>query len=217
MLVFASCKRTSAARPVPWLEIERRRPLIDVPHIMTLGRPEHIIRRRDGSSWQEIIRTPLAPMLTSMSSGEAVLIQTVTGSMVVRAGTDRVQPLPPLCASATVAPNGMNIVCAECKDPGPRVARCSHAEIVEFNPEGKATVHWNRRIDSAEPCGLATIDRIVFREDDSTEVLALECRDTCRVVSVREWQVIGEKPGICAFQDHELSALHLRRGRPPTD
>lgn len=214
--MFASCNRSSFKHPVSWLEVERRIPLIDIPHVVRVGEPEYVIRRRAGDKWQELVRSKLAPTVSELSSGDAILVQTMGGAVIVRADVAHVIRLPSRsCDSAVVAPDGTKIVCAECNQPGPGFARCSRFEFFEYDAQGRAIAQWEH-VDDSRECGVATNSSVVFTEQVD-DVIALECHGACRLLGAKDWKLLTTKPGICTFDDLELSALNLRRARASFD
>jgi hypothetical protein len=87
----AACDRTR--KVTPWLEYERRRPVIDIPHVLTSRPYTEIVRVRLGGQWREVLRSEglsgfheLDP--TALDDGRAVLVRRTGSSLIFREGVE---------------------------------------------------------------------------------------------------------------------------------
>jgi hypothetical protein len=215
-LLLASCTSTRTLRPEPWLELERRQPRIDAPHLLRYGEKEDALRVQMQGGWNELVRTEGTLDVTMLASHAALIRQLgFDWVAVVRPDAPKPVSLPAAsCLFADVSPDGREIVCAACADPGPGFERCMRLEVLTYDTRGTEMSHLERELRADERCHLGPLMHVLFTSELKS-VLAVECRRECRLVSLPDWEPIAEVPGLCKFDDAQLSRMRLHRGRAP--
>ena len=215
-VLLSACSGKSVEYPTTWLEIETRHPYIDIPHVLRIGRDTSAtIRRKYREQWQEVDTGGGVTIVTVLSSGAVLLSQPSRFVRIVRADQESAVSLPTdLCSSPVVSPGGDEIICAACVDPGPGFVRCARVEVAAYDARGVMTARLLQELPVERECGVGPITKVLFG-DQGEKVLAIECRDDCRLFSLFDLRQISERPGICSFQPSELNRMHLWTGMAP--
>src|SRR3954454_19702677 len=133
--LLAGCTATRIARPTPWLEIERGRPPLELAQPLGMGEHAEAVRVRTAGRWWEVARAQLGVDVTLLDGDAALVSPPGQGwAGVVRADAARAVPLAgKICGLPRVSPDGRQIVCAACVDPGPGFAACTRVAVVTYD------------------------------------------------------------------------------------
>ncbi|HVU52827.1 MAG TPA: hypothetical protein VHL80_19230, partial [Polyangia bacterium] len=92
-LALASACGSRTRKVTPWLEYERKGPLVDIPHVVSSGPYTEIVRVRSGGQWREALRSEglsgfheLDP--TVLDDGRTVLIRRTGSTLLFREGAE---------------------------------------------------------------------------------------------------------------------------------
>lgn len=120
------CGRTRTKYVLPWVRLEHRHPVVDLPHLLELGgKHEAVASIHRGGQWHEVA-TSVAGFASPSADGEAVIVDC---KLYVR---ERSEPISTCsCLRFSGGPAGDSVMCVQAFDHG-----CVTIQVKEIATDG---------------------------------------------------------------------------------